>query len=79
MLANKLIEKIRDPCNATEHYQSFIRKKNTKSVKHREIITDQSKTFENSNIVDTTSVISKHPKSLHKLSKTEQVGSNSSL
>ena len=25
--------KITDPCNAKEHYQSFVRKKNTKSVK----------------------------------------------
>ena len=30
LLANRLVEKIRDPCNAKEHYQSFIRKKNTK-------------------------------------------------
>ena len=27
LLANKLIEKVPDPCNAKEHYQSFIRKK----------------------------------------------------
>ena len=33
LLATKLIEKIADPCNAIEHYQSFLRKKNTKSVK----------------------------------------------
>ena len=33
LLANKLIEKIPDPGNAKEHYQSFIRKKNTKSEK----------------------------------------------
>ena len=39
LLANKLIEKIPDPRNAKEHYQSFIRKKNTKSVKQSEIIT----------------------------------------
>ena len=26
-------KKIPDPCNAKEHYQSFVRKKNTKSVK----------------------------------------------
>ena len=30
---NKLIEKIPDPRNAKEYYQSFIRKKNRKSVK----------------------------------------------
>ena len=28
LLANKLIEKISDPRNAKQHYQSFIRKKN---------------------------------------------------
>ena len=39
MLATKLIEKIPDLCNAREHYQSFISKKNTKSVKQLEIIT----------------------------------------
>ena len=32
LLATKLIEKIPDPHNAKEHYQSFV-KKNTKSVK----------------------------------------------
>ena len=51
-LANKLIENIPDPCNAKEHYQSFIRNKNTKSVKQSKIITYQPKTFENANIVD---------------------------
>ena len=40
-----------DPCNAKEHYQSFIRKKNTKSVKQSKIITQQPKTFENPNTV----------------------------
>ena len=33
LLVNKLIEKICDPRHAKEHYQSFIRKKNTNSVK----------------------------------------------
>ena len=33
LFATKLIEKIPDPRNAKEHYQSFIRRKNTKSVK----------------------------------------------
>ena len=51
------MEKIHDPRNAKEHYQSFIRKKNTKSVRQSEIITYQSKTFENSNIVDIKPVI----------------------
>ena len=32
-LASELIEKIPDPRRGKEHYQSFIRKKNTKLVK----------------------------------------------
>ena len=39
LLDNKLIKKIPDLCNAKEHYQSSIRKKNTKSIKKSEIIT----------------------------------------
>ena len=39
LLANKLIEKVPDPRNAKEHYESFLRKKNRKSVKQSEIIT----------------------------------------
>ena len=33
LLAKKLIEKILDLCNAKKHYQSFIRKKNAKSLR----------------------------------------------
>ena len=33
LLANKLIEKISDHRNAKEHYQLFIKKENTKSIK----------------------------------------------
>ena len=69
LLANKLIEKIPDPRNAKERYQSLIKKKNRKSVKQSEIITYQPKTFENPNIVDIKSVIIEHPKTSHKLSK----------
>ena len=83
LLANKFIEKISDPRNAKEHYQLFRRKKNTKSVKQSEIFTYRPKTFENPNIVDRKSVITKHPKTSHKLSKTigqtGKVSSNSSL
>ena len=32
-LANKLIEKTPGPCNVKEHFQSFLRKENEKSVK----------------------------------------------
>ena len=85
LLANKLIEKIPDPRNATELCQSFIRKKNTKSVKVKQskIIPYQPKTFENPNTVDIKSVITEHPKTSHKLPKTirqtEKVDSNSPL
>ena len=45
LFANKLVGKVPDPCNAKEHYESFLRKKNRKSVKQSEIITYQPKTF----------------------------------
>ena len=80
LLANKLIEQILDPRDAKEHYQSFIRKKNRKLVKQSEIITYQPKVFDT---VYIKSVITEHPKTSHKLSKTirqaEKVGFNSSL
>ena len=79
LLANKLIEKIPDPLNAKERYQSFIKKKNPKLVKQSEIITYQLKTSENSNILDIKSVITEHSKMPHKLSKTNKVSPNSSL
>ena len=62
MLATKLIEKIPDPHNAKEHYQSFIRKKHTKLWKQSETITYQPKTFENPNKVHKKSVTTEHPK-----------------
>ena len=62
LLTNNFIEKTYDPPNAKEHYQSFISKKNRKSVKQSEIITYQPKAFENGNIVDIKSVIAEHPK-----------------
>ena len=52
LLSNKLIEKIPDPCNAKQHYQSFTRKRNTKSVKQSKIVTYQPKIFQNPNIVE---------------------------
>ena len=83
LLSSKLTEKIPDPSNAKEHYRSFVRKKNTKSVKQSEIITYQPKTFENPNILDIKSIITEHPNTLHKLSKTirqaEEIGSDSFL
>ena len=83
LLAHKLIEKVPDPYNFKEHYQSFIGNKNTKSVKQFNIITYQPKTSESTNILDIKSIITDHPKTSHKLSKTvrqaEKVGYNSSL
>ena len=65
-LANKLIKNVPDPRNAKEHYESFLRKKNRKSVKQSEIITYQPKTFDT---VDIKSDITEHPKTPHKLSR----------
>ena len=77
LLENKLIEKIPDPRDAKEHYQSFIRKKNTKSAKQSEIIAYQTKHFGNPNIFYIKSVTG-HRTISHKLSKTirqaEKVG-----
>ena len=36
LIANKLIEKTPDPRNAKEHYQSFIRKKISKTVRNNQ-------------------------------------------
>ena len=86
MFATKLTAKISYSSNDKECYQSFIRRKNKKSVKQWKIITQQQKYFENSIIADVKSVIIEHPKRSHKLSKTirktekvSQIGSNSSL
>ena len=43
LLTNKLIEKMPDPNNAKQNYQSFGRKKYKKSVKQQKIITHQPK------------------------------------
>ena len=56
-----------DPCNTKKHYQSFIRKKNKKSVKQSEIINYQPKYFESSNFVDIKSIITEYPKTSHRL------------
>ena len=66
-LANKLLKNVPDPCNAKEHYESFLSKNNKKSVKQSEIITYQSKSFDT---VDIKSDITAHPETSHKLSKT---------
>ena len=78
LLANKLIEKVPDPRNTKEHCESFLRKKNKKSVRQSKIITYQPKHF---GTVDIKSDIREHPKTSYKLSKTirkgEKVSSNS--
>ena len=33
LFANKLTGKVFDPCNAKQHYESYLRNKNQKSVK----------------------------------------------
>ena len=70
LLANKLTKNIPDPRNAKEHFQSLIIKKNRKSVKQSEITTYKPKTLQILSIVDIKSVITEHPKTSHKLSKT---------
>ena len=72
MLATKLIEIIPDLCNAKKHYQSFVRKENTKSIQQSKLITYQPKAFENPNIFDIKSYMTEHPKTSHKLSKTKR-------
>ena len=69
LLTKELIEEVSDPSNAKEYYESFLRKKNKKSVKKSEIITYQPKAFVNSNI-DNIKVSTEHPKLSHKLPKT---------
>ena len=54
--------------------KKFRRKKNRKSVRQLKIITYQQKTFQNPNIVDIKSVITKHPKTSHNFSKTMRKG-----
>ena len=70
LFATKLMEKIPDPSNTKEHYNSFLKRKNTKSVKRSKIITHQLKAIEKPKIVDIKSITKEHPKISHKLSKT---------
>ena len=58
LLATTLREKIPDPRNS-KLYQSFMKKKNTKSLKQSKIITQQLKHLK------TQSGIIEHPKTLH--------------
>ena len=51
LLATKLIEKIPDSTNAKEHYNYYLKTKNTKLVKLSEIITCQPKNLKNPKIL----------------------------
>ena len=72
LLTNKLIEKVPDRRNAKEHYESFLSKKNKKSVKQSEKLLIKQKLLKTccSSTVAIKSVTAEHPKNLHKLSKT---------
>ena len=48
---------------------SYLKRKNRKSVKRSKIVTQQQKAIENTSIADIKSVIIEHPKTSHKLSK----------
>ena len=69
LLATKVIEKILHAGNAKEYNQFHSKKKNTKLISRSKIITQQSKTIENPNIIDIKSVNIEHPKTSGKLSK----------
>ena len=67
LFAHKLIGEVPNFRNAKQHYESYLRKQNRKSVKQSVIITYQPKIFDT---VDIKSVITEHPKTSHKLCKT---------
>ena len=75
----EITRKVPDPCIAKEQYETFLKQKNRTSVKQSEVNSEKPKTFDT---VDIKSVITEHPKTLHKLCKTirkgEKVDSNSS-
>ena len=50
-------QKISDPANVKENYNSYLKRKNAKLLKRPKIITQRLKAIENSNIVDIKSVI----------------------
>ena len=80
IIAKKIIQKVPHPSNAKDNYESFLKKKNRNLVKQSKTITQQPKHFDNVNI---KSVITEHPNTSYKLSKTirqaEKVSSSSSL
>ena len=68
---NQINRKMLATSNAKEHYDFYLKRKNTKSVKRSKVISQQLKSIEN--IVDIKSVVIKHPKTSQKFSKTKQV------
>ena len=79
LFVNKLREKAPDPCNAKQRYDSFLKKKNRKSVKQSDIIIYQPKTFQNRNMVDIKQATTEQPKVVDKSSKDEKANSNRSF
>ena len=69
LLAMKLLRKNPDAINAKAYYLSYLKKKSTKLVKRSKINTQQQKALENQDILDIKTVIIKHSKTSHKLSK----------
>ena len=57
LFVTKVTEKILDPSNANKYYNSYLKKKNTKSVKQSKITTHQLKAIERPKIVDINLVI----------------------
>ena len=55
LFANKLTEKVFDTCNAKQHYESYLIKKNQKSVKLAEIVHKLSETIRKDDKVDSNS------------------------
>ena len=73
------INKIPVPDNAREHYESYLNRKNIKLVKRSEIITQQPKLTENSNIIDLKSVTIEHPKNVGQGKKVGSGGNGSKI
>ena len=61
LLATKLAEEIANSRNAKEHYQSFIRKKDAKLVKKKELLRNQN-LLKTQTLFESKLVITEHPK-----------------
>ena len=65
-----LQKKIIDPCNAKEHYQSFLRNENTTPVKQSKTIIKEPELRKTNKIIELKQVNIEHPEYSHKLTKT---------